>query len=315
VSAGGGLGAGVQEAGTGSSLPPLPQSKPYVPPPGIGAAAVPSIAGKPHGFASNPAPADGASGGSAARPDGGVASASASTSPSDAPTTIPGSVASAAPDAPLEVPPTRPTPLPASMAPASVARSISQLPFTRKQLMIGAGGVLGLIVVIAVVAGGSDKPAAKKVTTGSGSALKEAPPPPPPSESVPATIEKAKALIASEDYEGAVGVLKAARKSHPEDAQLAFLAGRAYFGKLWWADGVDNFRDAVKLDSSYKENPELLKAVLKGFLTTPDVDDRIVGFMRHDIGLPLRKYLEETAEKHPKKNLRARARAELDAGR
>ena len=59
----------------------------------------------------------------------------------------------------------------------------------------------------------------------------------------------------------------------------------------------------------------LLKAVLKGFLTTPDLDDRIVGFMRHDIGLPLRPYLEETAEKHPKKNLRARARAELDAGR
>jgi hypothetical protein len=43
------------------------------------------------------------------------------------------------------------------------------------------------------------------------------------------------------------------------------------------------------------------------------VDDRIVSFMRHDIGPPMRPYLEETAQKHPKKALRARAQAELDA--
>ena len=53
--------------------------------------------------------------------------------------------------------------------------------------------------------------------------------------------------------------------------------------------------------------------MLKGFLTTPDVDERITHFMRHSIGKPLRPYLEETAQKHPKKALRARAQAELDA--
>ena len=282
-----------------SSLPPLPQAGPYVPPAGIGA---PS---SPHGFAHG---ADSAtptgSGGVPAPGSGGVAAATSGSGG-----------ASAAPNAPLEVPPTRPTPLPMSMTPASAARPIPQLPFTKKQLMIGAGGLLGLIILIAVVAGGGDKPAAKKVTSGSGSGSAIVKDPPPPVDPLPATIEKAKTLIASEDYEGAVGLLKTARKAHPEDAELAFLAGKAYFGQLWWADGVDSFRDAVKLDASYKENPELLKTVLKGFLTTPDVDSRIVDFMRHEIGLPLRPYLEETAEKHPKKNLRARARAELNAGR
>ena len=291
-----GSGAGAASPASGSpppsGLPPLPQAKPYVPPPGIGASAVPSIGGAPHGFDSGGTP--------------------------NAPAITPGSGgASAAPNAPLEVPPTRPTPMPGSMRAPGAERPIPQLPFTKKQLMIGAGGLLGLIILIALVAGGGGdkKPSTKKVSSGSGSgsAIKDAPPP--VGESVAATIEQAKALIASEDYDGAVGILKTARKAHPENAELAFLAGKAYFGQLWWADGVDSFRDALTLDASYKQNPELLKAVLKGFLTTPDLDDRIVGFMRHDIGLPLRPYLEETAEKHPKKNLRARARAELDAGR
>ena len=90
------------------------------------------------------------------------------------------------------------------------------------------------------------------------------------------------------------------------------MSGKANFGRLYWSDGIDDFRDAIRLDKSYRDDPELLKAVLKGFITTPDSDDRIVAFMR-EIGPPLRPYLEETAEKHPNKQKRARARAELNA--
>jgi hypothetical protein len=90
------------------------------------------------------------------------------------------------------------------------------------------------------------------------------------------------------------------------------LSGKANFGRLWWTDGVDDFREAIKLDDGYKENEDLLKTVLKGFLTTPGTDYRIVEFMR-EIGPPMRPLLEETAEKHPKKGLRERARAELNA--
>jgi len=134
----------------------------------------------------------------------------------------------------------------------------------------------------------------------------------PKSDPVPQVVERANALIASEDYDEAVSVLKRGRKANPDNAQLAFLSGKANFGRLWWTDGIDDFREAIKLDDSYKENQDLLKTVLKGFLTTPDTDDRIVEFMR-EIGPPLRPLLEETAEKHPKKALRARARAELNA--
>jgi serine/threonine protein kinase len=261
------------------SLPPLPQAAPYVPPPGVGAAA-PVAAPPSNGTATDAAHAAPGSGGM--------------------------------PNVALDVPATRPSTLPPTRLPGAAAdRPIPQLPFTKKQLMIAGGGLLALIILIAVLAGGDSKKAPAKKSGGSTSTAtnKE---PAVPADPVPQTIERAKSLMASERFEEAIEVLKKGRKAHPDSAELAFVAGKAYFAQLWWSDGVDNFRDAVQLDPSYKENPELLKAVLKGFLTTPDVDDRIVDFMR-EIGTPMRPYLEETAEKHPKKNLRARARAELNA--
>jgi serine/threonine-protein kinase len=228
--------------------------------------------------------------------------------------TDPSFVSNGTPGAPLVVPPTRPsTVAPTSPGSGPNARPIPQLPFTKKQLMIGGGGLLGLILLIAIVAGGGGKKktvATKKPDAGSGSEVIEIDPKADPASSI---IERATGMLASEDYDGAARLLRAARKQHPESAQIAFLAGKAYFGQLWWTDGIDSFRAAIKLEPSYRENPELLKAVLKGFLTTPDTDDRIVSFMRQDIGPPLRPYLEETAKKHPKKALRARAQAELNA--
>ena len=117
-------------------------------------------------------------------------------------------------------------------------------------------------------------------------------------------------MIAEDDAETAITLLTKARKSAPDNAHFALMLGRAYFAKLWWSEGVKNFRDAVRLDPELKSDPEMLKTLLKGFLTTPDVDDRIADFMV-ELGDPMKAYLQETAETHPNKQLRARAKAEL----
>ena len=256
-----------------SSLPPLPTAPPYVPPPSVSTGPSPVVSTGP----------------SPVVPASDVANVSAS---------------SGAPDRSMAVPPTRPSGTPAD-------RPISSLPFTKKQLAIAGGGLVGVILLIALVAGRSDdkKAGPKQPAVGSATAAGRAEPPEDPA---PKTIERAKAMLASEEYASAVAILRRARKSYPDNAELAFLEGRAYFGQLYWSDGVQSFRDAIKLDDSYKENPELLKTVLKGFLTTPDVDTRITALMR-EIGPPFRPYLEETAADHPKKHLRARAKAELNA--
>jgi hypothetical protein len=214
-------------------------------------------------------------------------------------------VSSGAPDRSLGIPPTRPT----VGAYPSDARPIPALPLSKKQLMIAGGGLVALIIVIVIAASGGGDTQKPTTTTGQGSSpIADEP----KGDPVPEVVERANALLTSEDYEEAVAVLKRARKANPDNAELAFLSGKANFGRLWWTDGIADFREAIKLDDRYKENEDLLKTVLKGFLTTPDADERIVAFMR-EIGPPLRPLLEETAEKHPNKAKRARARAELNA--
>jgi hypothetical protein len=199
------------------------------------------------------------------------------------------------PNRSLSIPPTRPAAAPRS-----------GLPLSPKKLAIIGGGVVALVVIIAIVAsGGSKKSGATKATppTTPGEAALKA-------DAIDSTIERGNQLIAQDDPEAAVTLLTKARKANPDNAQLALTLGRAYFAKLWWSEGVKNFRDAVRLDPSLKDNPDMLKTVLKGFLTTPDVDDRIADFML-EIGDPMKAYLQETADTHPNKQLRARAKAEL----
>lgn len=216
---------------------------------------------------------------------GSVASASASI-PSDG-----------APNRSLAVPPTRP----------AQARVLGQLPLSRKQLMIAGGGLLGLILVIAIVAGGGGhKKSAVKAPADKPVIVQQ----PPSDDAVAQVLQRGNQLIAEDDPEEAVAVLSKARKSSPDNAQLALALGRAYFGKLWWSEGVRNFRDAVRLDPELKNDPEMLKALIKGFLTTPDVDDRITDFML-ELGDPVKPLLQETADTHPNKQLRARAKSEL----
>jgi len=289
------------------ALPPLPQAGPYVPPPSFQTGPAPQVPHTPQvpSATTGPAPqVPSATTGPAPQvPSATTGSAPAVSGGSDA-------LSTGAPDRSMTVPPTRPSANAQPRGSAGAAdRPIPQLPLTRKQLMIAGGGVLALVVIIAIATSGGGTKQTGSASAGSGStaAAEET-----PDDPVPRVVERANALIASEDYEQAVSALRRARKANPNNAELAFLSGKANFGRLWWTDGVADFRNAIELDASYRENPELLKAVLKGFITTPDVDDRIVGFMR-EIGPPFRPYLEETAETHPKKHIRARARAELNA--
>src|SRR6185503_14337544 len=107
-----------------------------------------------------------------------------------------------APNDSLGIPPTRPTPVGAPLG----ERPARKLPFTRKQLLIGGGGVLALIAVVVIIAaGGSKGSPSSKPKSGSDPSgeLDE-----PKSDPVPQVIERATSLIASEDYDEAVSVLK-----------------------------------------------------------------------------------------------------------
>jgi hypothetical protein len=241
--------------------------------------------------------------------------------PASAPMQIPGS----APPGPMHIsgsaPAVAPDPAFTGHAPARVptaaeppaprarpaARGPGGLPLSRTQLMIGGGAVLGIIILIAVVAGGGGHKGAKPASDAALAHVADAA----AGDPVPDLLARAHDLEQQGDPEAALSMLTKARREHPESAPLAAEVGQLYFNKLWWTDGIKNFRDAIRLDPSLRSDPDIIKTVLKGFITTPDVDDRLEGFLREDLGDAARPYLEETAKSHPNKQTRARAAAEL----
>ena len=183
-------------------------------------------------------------------------------------------------------------------------------PFTRKQLAIAGGGLLVVIILIAVIAGGGasskDTPADAAIAHGSGEIEME-----PSGDGAQKILARASELATNGEREAALDLLTKSRAAFPGDAELPYLAGKLYFAKLWWTDGLKQFRDAVRLEPRFKTDPELIKIVLKGFITTPSYNDELAQFLRTEIGPAAVEYLEETARDHPNASIRSRAKSEL----
>jgi serine/threonine protein kinase len=124
-------------------------------------------------------------------------------------------------------------------------------------------------------------------------------------------VARANDIAARGDREAAIELLARARKQDPDSAPLAYAAGRLYFSKFYWSEGLRSFRDAIRSDPSYRTDPELIKTVLRGFITTPGYNDDLAAFLRDDIGSAAQPFLEETARDHPSPAIRSRAAGEL----
>jgi serine/threonine-protein kinase len=202
-------------------------------------------------------------------------------------------------------------PMPEARGPSSTPGPSPTLPFSRKQLLIAGGGLLGVILLIAILAGGGGSSKSTSTPARDAASGHPAPDPAPSADLLPGILADANDRVASGDREGALSSLLRARRDYPESAAVPLLLGRIYFSKLYWTDGIKNFRDAIHLDPSLRSDPELIKAALRGFITTPSVERELETFLREDIGAAAVPYLEETARDHPNPTIRSRAAAEL----
>jgi tetratricopeptide (TPR) repeat protein len=207
-------------------------------------------------------------------------------------------------------------PVPVEAAPTPASQSFAPPPpafqLTKRHIVIGGSVLAALIIIIAVVANrGGD---AKQTAAVPGDAARQLDDPNITIEKgdpVGDVLSRANELVANGRREAAIDLLSGARKTFPDDARLAYLAGKLYFAKLWYTDGLKQFRDAVRLDPAYKADAELIKTVLKGFNTTPRYDSALASFLREHVGDAAKPFLEETAESHPNPSIRARAASEL----
>jgi eukaryotic-like serine/threonine-protein kinase len=105
---------------------------------------------------------------------------------------------------------------------------------------------------------------------------------------------------------GVIAPVEAANPSGP--AIEAYAAGRTYFARRWWADGIQGFRRAIDLEPSYRHDETLLRMVTQGFATTPGYNDKIGSFLLW-LGPPTVPYLDELARTHHNPEVRVRCAA------
>jgi len=251
-----------------------------------------------------------------------------------APVQLPPSSDTPPPSATVQLPPSPPVsaPPPARASAPVLARPSSEPSVvavtasspSRRGLVLGGGGMLvaGIAVAIVLASRGGSK-AEQGVPAAAGSSGETpagtAPPPSEPPAS-PASPEPPGSGDAVADLlaragklgrESAIELLTKARKTYPEDARLPYHAGLLYMDKMWWDEGLKQFRAAIQLDDAYRSDPDLIKAVLRGYNTTKSVDWPLASFLRKDLGAPAKPYLEEVAAGHPNPIIRKRAAREL----
>jgi tetratricopeptide (TPR) repeat protein len=84
-------------------------------------------------------------------------------------------------------------------------------------------------------------------------------------EAAPLTLE---ALLADEQYDAALAQLAKLRAVLPSDARLVYLEGRALYGKGWWREAYERYRQAIELDGSYRTDRQLASHLVRGLGST-----------------------------------------------
>ena len=184
-----------------------------------------------------------------------------------------------------------------------------RLQLTPRRLALAGGGLLVVVILVATIAhrgGATTAPA-----DATAAVIVPSPPPLPPRAGVDDTLARANELIAAGHTEEALKILASGRTIDPTNAQIPLAAGKLYFAKLWFNEGLSSFRTAVKLDPALATDPDLAKTVLRGFITTPRYESDLADFLHDVVGPSARPMLEETAKAHPNATVRARATSEL----
>ncbi len=208
-------------------------------------------------------------------------------------------------------PPAGPSPLMMPDAPEAAEAvalpappTLPGLPVSKKQLKVIAA-VAAVLVLLAIIVGtcgkssNTQKPSAATAT------------PEPTKTGADDELAQITEMIETGKSRAATDRLVEARKKFPNDARLSYLLGTVYFERQLWTQGLKQFRDTLALDPTYRSDPDLIRAVLKAFITPTEYPAELGVFLREDIGAPARQYLEETAAKHPRAGTRTRAKAEL----
>jgi serine/threonine-protein kinase len=174
-------------------------------------------------------------------------------------------------------------------------------------LMVAAAGV-GLVVAALLRSRNSATPASPPPTQIAAPVATPREPPPalPGLDEVRAQIDSGR----NAPREAALKTIARLRKQAPSNAGLAYLEGNAFSGKMWWSEALASYRDAIRLDSRYREDRRLINNMI-GSLMSSSFHDKAARFLRDDIGAPAVPLLEDASRAAESTTTRQRAAALL----
>lgn len=130
----------------------------------------------------------------------------------------------------------------------------------------------------------------------------------PPKKPEVKTVKDALSLIKAGDKETAIAGLQKLRRAQPKNAQIVFLMGRLYFEKVWWADALDHYAEAIRLNPAYKKRHALQRDVITA-LGSDKTSRKASYVLKKVIGKPALPMLRRAAKKDDSPVIRKRAKA------
>jgi hypothetical protein len=108
-------------------------------------------------------------------------------------------------------------------------------------------------------------------------------------------IDHIRELIRAKRWTDAVHALEELKKQHQQEAYVPYLLGNLYFEKFWAQQGFEAYRDALRLDPAYRDDPLLIRNAIRMFISDGHAF-RAEKFLRDDVGRPAIPYLEEARQ-------------------
>ncbi len=255
-------------------------------------------------------------------PGGTPPTPTADSAPSTTPAAPPAADLAVPASAPPHLPPTDPNggPADALAPPAPTAAALATPPRRIGRVIALLAAALAALVAIAVIARQPSEPSAQAgdplPTTADPTQPAVAPSEPrdpahsddrnPTAEPQHELFAAARELLTRGEPEAAREQLTELQPKHNDQAELHYLLGQSYFATLWCSDGIKAFREAIRLNPAYRDDPTLIKSAVYGLAN--DADHRAVRlFLLREIGQPAIPALTEMAENYPRKEVRDRA--------
>jgi hypothetical protein len=124
------------------------------------------------------------------------------------------------------------------------------------------------------------------------------------------TLRDVNALIAAGKKREAIAALSRMRAERPRDARVPYLLGNLYFERRYWTDGLERYRDAIRLNRAYRGRATLIRNAIRA-LSSDRTARNARAFLQRDVGAAAVPHLRVAAKADPSRLVRERSAALL----